>query len=105
MKHIAISEYKPQTISIIIDATMDRVRKHFRCSVCGCIVFDYFGGLKLLVYGDFIDDGERDVQEVDWLEKLGVPTPIKCPGRFPAILPDGKVTKARCNTVYLKVGT
>lgn len=113
MALISIEDYKPQQILIMIDPEQDRVRKHFRCPVCGCIVFDYYGGVKLIMNGYYnehpaeiplgietpFDPGE----EIDWFKTLGVPYPIECPGQLKLTF-GGLRKRTRCKTMLYKVG-
>jgi hypothetical protein len=106
-KRIAIPAelYEPQHIPIMIDETKDRIRKTFRCSVCGNIVLYYYGGIKLITNGHF--DGDNNMvggTEIDWMDKLGVPTGIECTGRVLVEHSNGRVGKVRCKTMYYKIG-
>lgn len=102
---IAIADYKPQHIPIMLDPAQDRIRKHYRCNVCGCIVFNYYGGVKLITHGTY--DAQQnmvDGDEEDWFSKTGIPDEIICSGRVVLQLPDGRTTKRRCSTVYYRIG-
>jgi hypothetical protein len=100
-----IGDYKPQHVPIMLDATEDRQRKAFRCINCGCAVFNYYGGVKLITQGVY-DSNQNMVngEDVDWFNETGIPTEIICPGRVVLQLPDGRTTKRRCSTVYYRIG-
>lgn len=99
----------------MIDATADKVRKHFRCPTCGYIVFDYYGSVKLIMNG-FYDhhpdsDAPPDVaafidgKEIDWFETVGVPYPIVCAGRLVVReREDNRMRKIRCKATIYKIG-
>lgn len=98
----------------MIDPTVDKVRKHFRCNICGCIVFDYYGGIMLIMNGFYdLENTPRstlgiaaefsDGQEVDWAKTIGIPYPIQCPGKV-QVLANGEPKRIRCKTTYYKIG-
>ena len=105
-----IEVYTPQQTLIMLDPTMDRIRKHKRCDTCGNIVFDYYGGIKLIMpcEFDYWEDGrtkdDMTGEEVDWFETLGVPYPIECSGRLTGLRKDGSTTKVRCKQLFFKIG-
>lgn len=102
---IRIEDYKPQHIPIMLDSKDDRIKKRFRCSVCGCVVFNYYGGVKLITHGTY--DANQDMvdgEDRDWFSEVGVPDEIICPGRVVLLLPNGSTTKRRCSTVYYRIG-
>lgn len=110
MAGILLATYKPQSIPIMIDPKSDQIRKHFRCPTCGRIVFDYFGGVKLLMNGEANDDIDRDGRivrggaEVDWLDTVGEPFILECSGRLQVYRADGSPMRIPCKTKFLKIG-
>lgn len=105
MALLSLALYKPQSIPIMIDATADRICKKFRCSVCGDIVFEYYGSIKLIMHGHYEEGwGTVPTDEVDWFKTVGVPYPIECHGRLGVSLPNGQTGKTRCKTKYFKIG-
>lgn len=97
-----ISEYKPQSIPVIIDPTNDNVRKHFRCPSCGNVVFDYYGSIKLITYNN--PDDPSDGTEASWASVLGSPYPIMCQGRLSAQTEFGLQKRIACRTTIFKIG-
>lgn len=115
MALIRIEDYKPQGMLVMIDPTEDKIRKHFRCPVCGCIVFDYYGGIKLIMNAFYdenpAENGTLGVEspfvagkEVDWFKTLGVPYPIECPGQLKLAFANGERKRTRCKTMLYKIG-
>ncbi len=104
MAGILLSQYKPQSLIVVIDPIQDRIRKHFKCPVCGNTAFDYYGGLKLIMPG-YDDVGEPTGEtEVDWFKTIGVPFPIQCQNGLSVTLDNGERKKIKCKTMLLKVG-
>lgn len=102
---VPADQYTPQQVPVFVDETADRIKKQFRCSVCGNVVFAYYGSLKLIANGQFdADNNMVGGDETDWFSKLGVPTEFVCPGRVLVETPAGRVIRRRCATIYQKVG-
>lgn len=102
---IDIGDLKPMGHIIMIDESMDRVKKSYRCPNCGNVAFYYYGGIKLVMNGIYDQDGNMsDGEEVDWFQTVGVPTPIPCSGKLRAKLPNGELKQVRCKTTLYKVG-
>lgn len=111
MAAIDIKDYEPQAVTVILDQNEDRVRKSFHCIVCCNTVFEYYGGIKIILFGHFnertnktesITDADGNEQTVDWFDKLGVPTPLRCSGKLHVKTPAG-YKRVTCRTTYYKV--
>lgn len=100
-----LDDYKPQHIPVMIDAREDGIKKHYRCNTCGAIVFNYYGGVKLITNGVYdANQNMVDGEERDWFTDLGVPDEVICGGRVVLQLPDGRTVKRRCSSVYYRIG-
>lgn len=87
---------KPQEIVLILDQTRDNILKSFRCSSCGRILLEYYGGVKLLMPGNI---------EVDWLDVTGRPKIIQCKNKMTIKTADGKEMQGvKCRAKYYVIG-
>ncbi len=97
--------YKPQHITIMLDQTIDRQKKIYRCNVCGNPIFNYYGGVRLEMPGLFdADQNIIDGDSTDWFGKIGVPDEVICGGRVIVQNADGTKSKIRCSTHYYRIG-
>lgn len=86
----------PQNITVFLDASRDNILKDFRCVACGHIVFQYYGGVNMLVPGE---------TDVEWIEVVGRPKPIQCKTkRREVTMPDGSTEYKTCKTIYYLIG-
>jgi hypothetical protein len=100
---LAIDDYKPQSVMVMVDEADDDVLKHFRCQNCGNIVFDYCGATKVIMNGRY----DRDTMMIDGEQldtaTFGMPTRIECQGRLLVRYPTGRTGKIRCGYKYYKL--
>lgn len=98
-------EYVPQRIPVMLDERVDRVKKPFRCSTCGNVVFNYYGQVKLIANGQYDADANMaDGEDLDWFNEVGVPTEIICRGRLVMTDERGRRCRITCNTIYYRIG-
>lgn len=114
MALIDINDYKPQHITVILDQTEDRIRKPLYCVCCRNVVFEYYGGVKIILFGEYNEQTNRteavldetgNEKTTDWFENLGVPTPIMCHGKLRVAdqnTADG-TRVIKCKSMYYKV--
>lgn len=96
-------DYKPQSVMVMIDDTADDILKHFRCTNCGNIVFDYCGETKLIMHGRYDRESMMiDGEQVE-SDSFGRPTRIECPGRVMIQYPNGRQAKVRCGNKFYKL--
>lgn len=102
---IPYEKYIPANTVIILNEAQDQIEKPFRCTTCGNQIFTYYGTSKVLMNGQF-DSSNNMVggEEVDWFDKLGIPTKLECSGRVFVTYADGRIGKIRCRATYYKVG-
>ncbi|UOF78677.1 hypothetical protein [Caudoviricetes sp.] len=86
---------KPQAITTILDATRDSLLKDFKCNCCGRIVFQYYGGIMLLIPGEL---------QVEWIDIVGRPKPIQCKNKRLVRTVEGREVEVKCKTMYFVVG-
>ena len=86
-----------QNITAFIDATRDNILKDFRCNCCGSIVFQYYGGIELILPGEV---------SVDWIDIVGRPKPIQCKNKNRKVLDPqtGNEENRKCKTIYYVIG-
>lgn len=86
---------KQQGIIAFLDTTIDNILKDFKCNCCGRIVFQYYGGIQMLIPGELA---------VDWIDVVGRPKPIQCKNKRMVRTGDGRDVEVKCKTMYFVVG-
>lgn len=89
-----ITKGHPQGIVTFLDTEADKILKDFRCPCCGRIVFQYYGGIKLMMPGEVA---------VPWIDIVGAPKPIQCKNKRRIDI-DGREVIVKCKTVFYVIG-
>ena len=80
-------------IIVVLDRRADDVLKKFKCSACGRTVFQYYGGVKIIMPGKI---------EKDWLDVVGRTEPVMCRNKRKVEL-NNRIIEVKCKIMYYPV--
>lgn len=90
-----IIKQKPQNIVTFLDQEDDDILKEFRCTGCGRFLFEYYGGVRLIMPGGIT---------IDMLDIVGRPKSIVCKNKRKVKMPNGQQYEVKCNIKYFVIG-